>query len=288
MNVRVKTKILIAVVALAAAVGLTAWYKVYRDVPQPGWIAADPRDDFLYGWVGSRDTAAMPYWIWLALPRMFPEHLHGAGGYLSVGMSWEETREMPAGFAKKTLGYTRVAGNCALCHAASYRKGPDEGAVVVPAVPGHTTDLRGLFSFFRQCAQDPRFNADEILAEVDTATKLSLADRLLYRYLLIPRTRRALLKNDSMIVDSRLQRHGLDPSSEAPSLTSGCELFAPGSKASRRRHTRCRSTPHWPPPASCSSRSTVVPVTVRTRLWRVFGCGVRTFTTGRCRRCAIF
>lgn len=67
----------------------------------------------------------------------------------------------------------RVTGNCALCHAPSYISGQDSADVLQPV------------------RQDPRFNANEILA-VGNATKPSLADRLLYRYVLILRTKKAL------------------------------------------------------------------------------------------------
>ncbi len=178
-------------VALVAvlAMGIKVWYRFYRDVPQPQWITADQRNDFLYGAVGAEDTPGLPYWIWLALPRMFPEYMPGPGGYASLGISWEEGREMPVGFAKKTVGYVRVTGNCALCHATSHSAGPDDVPRVVIAAPGHTTNIQGLLAFFAQCAQDTRFNADEILAEVNTATKLSFLDRLLYRYNSTPGTR---------------------------------------------------------------------------------------------------
>ena len=166
-------------------------------MPQPGWITADERSNFLYGSVGAERDAGIPYWIWLALPRMFPEYMPGNGGYVSLGFSWEEGKEMPAGFSKKTVGYVRVAGNCALCHAASFRTGPDEGPEVLPTVPGRATDVQGLLTFFQQCAQDPRFNATEIMAEINSATKLPFIDSLLYRYVLIPRTRRKLLSQES-------------------------------------------------------------------------------------------
>jgi hypothetical protein len=209
-----KRKILIAfAVVVLFTIGVTVWYKFYRDVPQPQWITADQRNDFMYGAVGAEDTSGLPYWIWLALPRMFPEYLHGPGGYASLGLSWEEGREMPVGFAKKTDGYVRVTGNCALCHATSHSGGPEEVPIVVIAPPGSATNIQGLLSFFTQCARDPRFNADEILAEVDTAIKLSLLDRLLYRYVLIPRTKRALLNPDSVIFCPALQLHIRDPHS---------------------------------------------------------------------------
>jgi hypothetical protein len=202
---------LIVLVLLVVAGGVTAWYKLYRDVPQPAWIAASARDSFLYGSTGAEQDAGVPYWIWLVLPRIFPEYLPYPGGYAALGMTWEEGREMPAGFSKKTVGYVRVAANCALCHAASYRSRPDATPEVVAAVPGHTVDIQPLRTFLKQCAEDPRFNPSELLAEIDMATELSFIDRLIYRFILIPRTRQALLDQRSVILDAPLQAHSRNP-----------------------------------------------------------------------------
>jgi hypothetical protein len=211
-------KILIAIVIVIAIVaGIAIWYENYRVMPQPAWITADARDKYFYGSVGANHAEGLPYWIWLAMPRMFPEYMPGPGGYASLGLSWEEGREMPVGFAKQRIGYVRVTGNCALCHAVSYPMGPDEAPRIIAAAPGHATDIRPLLTFLKRCAQDPRFNADEIFSEVDTATKLSFFERLRYRYILIPRTREALIKDPgSVIFDSALRIHGNDPKSDAP------------------------------------------------------------------------
>jgi hypothetical protein len=203
-------------VVLAIVTGITLWCTIYRVVPQAAWITADQRDTFLYGSVGAQDVNGIPYWIWLAMPRMFPEYMPGPGGYAALGLSWEEGTEMPVGFAKQTIGYIRVTGNCALCHAISKRSTPDEVPTVIPAVPGHTTDIQPLLTFFTRCAQDQRFNADEFLAEIDTATKLSFLDRMLYRYVLIPRTRKALLDPAPVILAPALRSHSQNPQSDAP------------------------------------------------------------------------
>jgi len=209
-------KILIAavvVIALLVAVGITVWYKLYRDVRQPGWITTDARSNFLYGSIGTESAAGIPYWIWLALPRMFPEYLPGPGGYASLGFSWEEGTEMPVGFSKKIVGYVRVAGNCALCHAASYRKTPEDVPTVTESRPGRKVNAERLLSFYTQCAKDPRFNAGDILAEVAMATKLSLLDRLLYRFVLIPGTRKAILDGRPVLIDAALRDHSRNPQS---------------------------------------------------------------------------
>jgi hypothetical protein len=204
------------VIVLAVVIGITIWSKFYWSEPQPQWITTDRRNDFLYGAVEADDTPGLPYWVWLALPRMFPEYLPGPGGYAALGPAWEEGKEMPVGFAKKIIGYVRVTGNCALCHVTSQATSPNDVPTVIIAARGDTSGFERLRSFFTRCAQDTRFNADEILTEVDTATKLSFLDRMLYRYVLIPRTKRALLTSDRVLLNTALQRHAHEPYSEFP------------------------------------------------------------------------
>ena len=204
-----KTLLAVAVLVVLAA-GLAIWYQIYREEPQPGWITADQRDNFLYGSIGAERTAGIPYWIWLVLPRICPDHLPGQGGYAALGRPWEEGKEMPAGFTKKTVGYIRVAANCALCHAVPSRPGPNEVPGIVLAARDQSADPQPLQTFLAQCAQDPHFNADDILSEIDMATKLSIPQRLLYKYVLIPRTRRALLDRSALIT-SELWLHSQHP-----------------------------------------------------------------------------
>ncbi len=185
---------IVVLAILAVPLALIAWYKIFREVPQDAWITSNDRNNFLYGSIGGEEELGMPYWIWLVLPRMFPEYLPGPGGYASVGIPWEEGKEMPAGFTKRTIGFPRVGNNCALCHATSYRTKEEETPIVVPAGPGNTQHVQALIAFFMRAAQDPRFNADNILAEIDQVYKLSFVDRLLYRYAFIPRTRDALIE----------------------------------------------------------------------------------------------
>jgi mono/diheme cytochrome c family protein len=211
---RSKLYVWIVAVMLLVIVTITAWANLWREKPQPQWITGDKRDNFLYGSVGAERDAGVPYWIWLVLPRMFPEYMPGNGGYVSVGLSWEEGKEMPAGFSKKAVGYLRVAGNCAICHAASYRSGPDVGPEVVPVVPWRASDVQPLLTFLQRCAQDPRFNSTEIMTEINSATKLSWFDNLFYRYALIPRTRRQLLQQTDVVIDSMLRKHSHDPLSD--------------------------------------------------------------------------
>jgi len=190
-------KIALLLVAVLAGVGAAiGWYKFLREEPQPDWMTAMPDMRFKYGSIGAEHDAGIPYWIFFVLPRMFPEKLPGPGGYASLGVAWEQGQELPIGFTKKTIGFPRVANNCASCHTASYRRSANENPVFVPTGPNHTLDLQAFFRFVVDCARDPRFNADEIMSEIALVYDLPLLDRLIYRYVLIPITKKRLLERE--------------------------------------------------------------------------------------------
>lgn len=166
------------------------WYKFFREVPQAAFANADER--FKYGSIGGENEAGIPYWIYLVLPRMFPEYLPGPGGYASLGLPWEPGHDTPIGFTKKTVGFLRVSQTCAVCHTTSYRSSADSNPHFVPAGPGHTVNIQGFFRFLKQSVNDPRFNSDNVLSEISMVTELSWVDKQIYRFILIPITRQRL------------------------------------------------------------------------------------------------
>jgi hypothetical protein len=125
------------VLVLAVVGGLVTYVKFFREEPAP-YFASD-EDHFLFGSVGTEGEQGIPYWIWLVLPRIFPEYLPGPGGYASTGILAKDGREMPVGLSKVTIGFPRVAINCAMCHTASYRLRPDDPPTIVAAAPSHQT-----------------------------------------------------------------------------------------------------------------------------------------------------
>ena len=181
---------LIAVGALA----WFGWYKFLREEPEQQFENEVER--FKYGSVGAEFDRGVPYWIWLVLPRIFPDLMPGPGGYKSFGLAWEEGRELPSGFTKRVIGFPRVANNCALCHTGTWRSKPDEVPHVVAGAPSHTADVQNLIRFLSKAAKDPRFNADTLLAEIDQQTKLSCVDQAIYRFVLIPLTKKALTEQE--------------------------------------------------------------------------------------------
>jgi mono/diheme cytochrome c family protein len=160
--------------------------------PVPQFVSAE--DHFLYGSIGTEEERGVPYWIWLVLPRIFPEYLPAPGGLASIGIIARDGHEMPIGLSKVDIGVPRVGVNCALCHTATVRATPADAPMIYPGAPAHQTGAQEYVRFLVAAASDPRFTPDTILNEIARNVKLSLPDQLLYRFVLIPDTRRALLR----------------------------------------------------------------------------------------------
>ena len=126
---------------------------------------ASDEEQFLFGSIGTEATDGVPYWIWLVLPRIFPEYLPGPGGYASLGVLAKDGREMPIGFSKTRIGFERVGINCAICHTGTYRLRPDDRRrscrrrrrircrPSIPALPARVAR--------------PKIQRDVIMAEID-------------------------------------------------------------------------------------------------------------------------
>ena len=175
---------------LAAAGGLVVYDRVFHQEPAP-YFQSD-EDHFLYGSVGT-EAEGIPYWIWLVLPRIFPEYLR-PGGYASIGMLSRDGHEMPIGLSRVTVGVPRVGVNCAMCHSARFRATPDEVPTIYPAAAAQQDGARAYVKFLIACANDPRFTASTLLGEIAKNTRLSFIDRVVYRIAIIPSTRRRMLR----------------------------------------------------------------------------------------------
>src|ERR1051325_9967791 len=147
--------------------------------------------------MGNDSETGLPYPIWLVLPKVFPEHLPGPGGYASLGFRWEpgrSTSDAPLGFSRARVGFERMSINCALCHITSYRRAPGAPLEFALAGPDHTVDGLGYQNFLAACVRDARFSADVLLPAIEQEVHLSWLDRLLYRYAIIPIVKKRLLQ----------------------------------------------------------------------------------------------
>lgn len=189
--------IAVTIAVLAVGIGVLEsrlWCERY----QPDWIRGKDGaefDDtrFKYLTIGTERDVGIPYWVFYVLPSMFPERLPlKKSSYGSFGLSWEQTVEMPVGLTKVTVGYPRVGFNCALCHATLADRSGARPEVLIQQAD--TDKVAALSRFFYECAEDPRFNSDNILGEIANFKKLDWIDRLLYRFYVIPATRTRILE----------------------------------------------------------------------------------------------
>jgi hypothetical protein len=173
------------VVTVMAAVGCSR-------PPAPAFQSDE--DHFLFGSVGASNDTGVPYWIWLVLPRVFPEHLPAPGGYPTLGIGWKEGQEMPVGLTKGDRGDHLVAINCAMCHTTVEMRPSLPPTVTSVRTPprGPGRPVQQYLGFLVRAASDPRFTSSTILAEIARQHDLSLLQRLRYRFLIIPLTRSRL------------------------------------------------------------------------------------------------
>ena len=82
LSVAPPTHLARVILVLAVVGGLVTYVKFFREEPPP-YFASD-EEHFLFGSVGTEGEQGIPYWIWLVLPRVFPEYLPRPGGYAST------------------------------------------------------------------------------------------------------------------------------------------------------------------------------------------------------------
>jgi mono/diheme cytochrome c family protein len=168
--------------------------------PQPEAFA-DIADHFAYGSVGAEARAGIPYWIWRVLPIVFADKLPdrpGRGyeklGFLDAGAAHGRpigTSYTPGGLTTVPL----VGLNCATCHVGTVRASAAEPRRIVLGMPANQMDLQAYARFLTACANDPRFEAATLIAAIEQVNPdFGFFDRLVYTWLVIPRTRRGILE----------------------------------------------------------------------------------------------
>lgn len=193
--------VILGVILLAAggAIAWTVYDKLFRkDFP----VFASDAEHFKYGSIGNDEETGLPYEIWRVLPLVFPDHLPGPGGYAALGLFWEQGRsqdDAPIGFSRARIGFERMSINCAFCHVTVVSAHENAPPANYPGGPSNLIDVQGYQRFLSDCATDPRFTPETLLPEIEKHASLSMLDRLLYRYFLIPATRKALLEQKAQL-----------------------------------------------------------------------------------------
>lgn len=190
---------------------------------------ADLEEHFKYGSTGGERGYwkqfgfGVPYWIWIALPELFPDYLpdgQRGRGYAAFGMIYEDGRDprfdLPIGMSmRRVQGVDRVYFNCAVCHTGTVRDAPDAERRIVVGMPANRFDLGALADFLGASAGDWRFRSSRMMPTVDRLEEareeaelpddryrpepFGRVDRLLFRYVGI-----ALMREQLLTLTSRL------------------------------------------------------------------------------------
>jgi hypothetical protein len=166
-----------------------------RDVPV---TSADVVEHFKYGSIGSESRSGIPYYVWLVLPRVFPEYLPpGPGqGYARLGFIYERPGDVrPIGVTLREQPFKTVGLNCAVCHTGTLKESGNSTSQIIPGMPAGRIDLQAYQRFLFAAGGDERFNPDVLIPAIqEAAPEFSWLEGLVYRWLVIPRTRDALIE----------------------------------------------------------------------------------------------
>jgi len=182
---------------------------------------------------GNQFGFGIPYWIWVALPELFPEYLpdHRTGrGYAAFGMIYEEGRDqrfdLPIGMSmRRVQGIDRVYFNCAVCHTGTVRDAPGAEPRIVVGMPANRFQLGTLALFLFNSAANWKFRASRMFPTIESLERLrdsvqpasdvyrpdplNPVDRLVFRYIGI-----TLMREQLLTLTSRLSF--VDPASWGP------------------------------------------------------------------------
>jgi mono/diheme cytochrome c family protein len=186
--------IILVPIVLGISITILVWFQ--KDEPE---VHANIADHFKYGSIGSEGRSGVPYWVWTVLPEVFEDLLpEGEGqGYQRLGFLYETQapRGRPIGVSYREDPFPTIGLNCAICHTGTLRESPEASTQLVLGMPAHQFDLQQYIRFLFATAQDERFNADTLVPAIQRANPdLGFLDRLIYRHVVIPRTRDGLLE----------------------------------------------------------------------------------------------
>ncbi|HWM90927.1 MAG TPA: cytochrome c [Thermoanaerobaculia bacterium] len=184
----------------------------------------DP-DHFKYGSLGGERGYkgqvgfGLPYWIWVALPELFPEYLPDrkpGQGYASFGYIYEPGGDprfqLPVGTSQRnSLALDRVWINCGVCHTGTVRETPQSERQIVLGMPANRYNQGEWVRFLFAAASDPRFNGEHLVRKIREMEKerrkvpkdkragprlpkeLNPLEEEIYRLAVVPVMRRRLL-----------------------------------------------------------------------------------------------
>jgi mono/diheme cytochrome c family protein len=161
---------------------------------------------FLHGSIGAEPESGLPYWVWQALPRLFPEAFEGRLDYRAFGFLYETrpdgtNQDLPVGISKRNYqGVDVVWFNCAVCHTGAVRTSEAASPQIVPGMPANHLDLYRFIRFVLDAGVDERLKAERLIpAMKEAGATFGPVDKLLWTYYIVPRVREGFIERRSRL-----------------------------------------------------------------------------------------
>jgi mono/diheme cytochrome c family protein len=211
-RLRIPLYVLLLVVFLVGIIGSVLAVRLLWQVSQhrtPHF--PDIVEHFKYGSIGAEPYSGIPYRIWRALPKLFPDEFKGRNDYSAFGFLYENDdrgrqRDVPIGIARRVYrGVEVVWFNCATCHAGTVSvpaaEGQNTSRRVIAGMPSNNLDLHRFVAFLLEAGADERLSPDRLIAAInETGPKLWPVEKALYRFYIIPMLREGLVLRRSRLV----------------------------------------------------------------------------------------
>ena len=173
---------------------------------------------FEHGSIGADEGSGMPYWVWQALPRLFPEAFGGRLDYRGFGFLYGTDNKgqqdaLPIGISKRDYrGVDLVWFNCAVCHTGTYRTSEGAARVIVAGMPSNNLDLYRFIRFVLDAGADERLSPDNLIPAMQAAgAHLSWLEQQVWRYYVIPRVREGFIQRRSRLAPFLVEQAAWGP-----------------------------------------------------------------------------
>ena len=161
----------------------------------------DPVLHFAHGSIGADEGSGLPYWVWKALPRLFPEQFNGRLDYSAFGFLYRhdengEPEDLPIGISKRNYqGVDLVWFNCAVCHTGTWRTAEGAEPNLVAGMPANNFDIYRFIRFVLDAGVDERLAAETLIPTMQQAgAKFGPFERLVWKLYVIPRVREGFIQ----------------------------------------------------------------------------------------------
>src|SRR3989442_7022694 len=97
MSLSPKTKrgLRVSAIVLVILIALGAWFTWTKFFREEKEVFANEEEHFKYGSLGAEGERGIPYYLWLVLPRVFPDLMPRPGGYKSLRVVLGEGHVIP-------------------------------------------------------------------------------------------------------------------------------------------------------------------------------------------------